>query len=356
MRKILLALLGAFLLPAMAQAQAVVTTAPVAHQIFLATNGAPLASGCVTTSVSGSATPLASYVDSTGNTPNSNPIILGSDGGADIWLTNNAYRFTVVAYDGVPGNKCASGVTQYVRDGINPWQPINAASNLLLLGAASDPSGTAGELAYRTDLGKFRGFSTLWDSFVTEANTGTLSNKTLLTPVITGATTGTGVQGTDSKLLSSGTISASSGVTICTDANGGATTSNCGAGVAKFDQLNNTASIGTTTLYAVPASGAGTYRVTCFAVITQAATTSSTLPGCSVNWTDQDSSAVIGGNVTTGNTTNTVGTYTAVIAGPIPGMEVKASTNITFNFSGYASSGATPMAYSVHVKLEYLGQ
>jgi hypothetical protein len=49
---------------------------------------------------------------------------------------------------------------------------------------------------------------------------------TITTPAITGASTGTGVQGTDSKLMTSGAVSGTS-VTLCTDANGGATTTGC---------------------------------------------------------------------------------------------------------------------------------
>jgi hypothetical protein len=64
------------------------------------------------------------------------------------------------------------------------------------------------------------------DTFVYRATTDTLTNKTLTTPVVNGATTGTGIQGTDTKLLTSGTVSGTS-VLLCTDANGGATTSGC---------------------------------------------------------------------------------------------------------------------------------
>jgi hypothetical protein len=67
------------------------------------------------------------------------------------------------------------------------------------------------------------------DTFVYRTTADTLSNKTLTAPVINGASTGTGVQGTDAKLLTAGTISGT-GVTICSDANGGVTTTSCPAG------------------------------------------------------------------------------------------------------------------------------
>jgi hypothetical protein len=66
----------------------------------------------------------------------------------------------------------------------------------------------------------------------------TLTNKTLTTPVVNGTTTGTGVQGTDAKILSSGTI-AGTASTLCTDASGGATTSGCSAGISETTLFQN---------------------------------------------------------------------------------------------------------------------
>jgi hypothetical protein len=55
----------------------------------------------------------------------------------------------------------------------------------------------------------------------------------LTTPTIEGASVGTGVQGTDSKLLTSGSVSGSAGTPLCLDANGGATTNGCGASLVQ---------------------------------------------------------------------------------------------------------------------------
>jgi len=89
-------------------------------------------------------------------------------------------------------------------------------------------------------------------SDLTNGTTGTgavvLTNTpTIATPVINGASTGTGVQGTDSKLLTSGTISGTSSP-LCTDANGGATTSSCSVvtGATKVQALIITTGICTT--------------------------------------------------------------------------------------------------------------
>lgn len=130
--------------------------------------------------------------------------------------------------------------------------------------------------------------------------------------------------------------------------------------VAKADQTAQQANIGSTTLYAVPASGAGMYRVSCYLVVTQAATNTSTLPSCQISFTDNDTSvAGLGPYTITGtNTGNSLGASNSIPALPAAESAVlnaKASTNITYDTTGYASNGATPMQYAIHVKLEYLG-
>lgn len=58
------------------------------------------------------------------------------------------------------------------------------------------------------------------------ATNPTWTTPTISSPVINGSSSGTGVQGTDSKLMTSGTVSGTAQF-LCTDANGGATTSGC---------------------------------------------------------------------------------------------------------------------------------
>src|SRR6201996_4310395 len=48
--------------------------------------GFPLAFGTLSSFVAGSSTPQATYVDSTGTTPNTNPIVLNARGEASVWL------------------------------------------------------------------------------------------------------------------------------------------------------------------------------------------------------------------------------------------------------------------------------
>lgn len=117
-----------------------------------------------------------------------------------------------------------------------------------------------------------------------------------------------------------------------------------------------TGNISSATLYSITASSIGLYRVSCYTVITIAATSSSTLPTCSVGWTDADSGASESLNLTTEPTTNVAGTLgTSATQTGTASLGPKLTSNITYATSGYASSGATSMQYAVHLRLEYLG-
>lgn len=109
------------------------------------------------------------------------------------------------------------------------------------------------------------------------------------------------------------------------------------------------ANIGTTAI--LSAAPAGRYRATCTIILTQAATTSSTLPSCAISYTDATTSAAAtgsGSSTTTATTTNTVGYSTSATAY----IDVKAGTTVSYFTSGYASSGATPMQFKAIVGLE----
>jgi len=60
---------------------------------FLDNNGVPLSGGKVYTYSAGTTTPLTTYTDYTGNTANSNPVILDSRGECSIWLGTSSYKF-----------------------------------------------------------------------------------------------------------------------------------------------------------------------------------------------------------------------------------------------------------------------
>jgi hypothetical protein len=60
---------------------------------FFDANGNPLAGGKLYTYAAGTTTPLATYTDAGGLTPNANPVILDSRGEASVWLGTSAYKF-----------------------------------------------------------------------------------------------------------------------------------------------------------------------------------------------------------------------------------------------------------------------
>lgn len=100
---------------------------------------------------------------------------------------------------------------------------------------------------------------------------------------------------------------------------------------------------------ALPSQG-GLYRISVYVIVTQAATTSSTLPAISVSWKDGDNGQAQTLQLTPSNSGNLLTTFqqgSAVIG-------VGASTDVTISSSGYASSGATQMKYTVHATLEAL--
>lgn len=119
--------------------------------------------------------------------------------------------------------------------------------------------------------------------------------------------------------------------------------------VAADGKSAQTADINAPTLYAVPTSGL--YRVSAYVVVSQAATTSSTMPNVSVSYTEATTGVAVQDQVTQTAATNQVGLHsggTAVIA-------AQQGSNIGYVTSNYASSGATPMQYAVQIKIESVG-
>lgn len=79
---------------------------------FLAVDsaGASLPGALIYTYAAGTTTPLATYTDSTGTVPNSNPVVCDSAGAANVWLTaGSAYKFVL---------QNSSGVVQWTVDNI----------------------------------------------------------------------------------------------------------------------------------------------------------------------------------------------------------------------------------------------
>ncbi|KVH29602.1 hypothetical protein WS88_34675 [Burkholderia cepacia] len=100
-------------------------------------------------------------------------------------------------------------------------------------------------------------------------------------------------------------------------------------------------------IYSVPANGF--YCVSAYAVVTTAASTSSTLPNVQILWTDADT-GVVPTYLTSTNTGNAVGT--TYNSGQVC-MYAKGGTSINYQTNSYASSGATAMAYAVHVRVYF---
>lgn len=77
---------------------------------FFDSNGDPLSGGKLYTYAAGTTTPLATYTDYTGGTPNANPVVLDSRGEASVWTGNSSYKFVL---------KTSADVTVYTVDRIS---------------------------------------------------------------------------------------------------------------------------------------------------------------------------------------------------------------------------------------------
>lgn len=103
------------------------------------------------------------------------------------------------------------------------------------------------------------------------------------------------------------------------------------------------AAITTATLW--PASTAGIYRVTWYARVTRAATSSSSL-AVTIGWTDDGVALTSAGTALTGNTTSTFQSGQLAV-------NADRLTNITYA-AAYSTSGATSMQYSLRLVVEAL--
>ena len=72
-----------------------VTLTPSPKMQFFTAAGLPLVGGKLFTYASGTTAPLVTYTDDTGNTANTNPVILDSRGEAGVWLGPSRYTFVL---------------------------------------------------------------------------------------------------------------------------------------------------------------------------------------------------------------------------------------------------------------------
>ena len=125
-----------------------------------------------------------------------------------------------------------------------------------------------------------------------------------------------------------------------------------------YDQTAQVASTSGATLSAsLPQTGF--YQVSGYIKKTTAATTSSTLGPLTLTYTDGGDSTVLTPTLAFLTSAGAIATTNATNSTTVTGMNSivpfsfygKAGTSVTFSLT-YASSGAVPMAYEVHLRLE----
>lgn len=104
------------------------------------------------------------------------------------------------------------------------------------------------------------------------------------------------------------------------------------------------ADLGATNLVAA-APASALYRIMAWIAVTQAATTSSTLPSIVIGFNNGVAQTLALTATNNGNTTTTIAQAVAVI-------RAASASAITYSTTGYASSGATPMQYEAWVTAE----
>lgn len=125
---------------------------------------------------------------------------------------------------------------------------------------------------------------------------------------------------------------------------------------ARADLFAQQANIALTPLFTVPLNSGGMYLITFVAGTTQAATTSSTIPNLQLQYTDGDtvsgvSNPGIANSSGTSPTSNSVGAETSSVTV----VNLKAGSVFSWGTVNYASSGATPMQFAAHIKVQFLG-
>lgn len=101
---------------------------------FFGTDGLPLVGGKLYTYAAGTTTPLATYTDHTGNTANTNPVILDSAGEANVWLPETtAYKYVL---------KTSEDVTLFTVDYVSVPLTANSFASPPPIGSDVPNSGT----------------------------------------------------------------------------------------------------------------------------------------------------------------------------------------------------------------------
>lgn len=105
---------------------------------------------------------------------------------------------------------------------------------------------------------------------------------------------------------------------------------------------------------AISSAVAARYRATCYVAVTQQATTSSTVPFCNLICTDPTDSVAKTVQVTPAIQGVAVNPTTGVGVSGSGMCDAKVGTAIQWSTTGYASVGATAMAYKIYIVLEQM--
>ena len=101
---------------------------------FFGTDGLPLVGGKLYTYSAGTTTPLATYVDHTGTTTNTNPVILDSNGQANVWLPETtSYKYIL---------KTPAEVTLYTVDYVSVPLTTNSFASPPVIGSGTPNAAT----------------------------------------------------------------------------------------------------------------------------------------------------------------------------------------------------------------------
>jgi hypothetical protein len=105
---------------------------PVARQYFFGPNGAAAVGYKLCSFSAGTTSPLATYTDSTGLFPASNPLILDGLGSASIWIAGSSYKFILLT----PGtdSSCSTGTQVWMVDNVSDVAYLNTLQAVLLTG------------------------------------------------------------------------------------------------------------------------------------------------------------------------------------------------------------------------------
>lgn len=163
--------------------------APVLKHRFLDQSGRPLSGGKLYSYIAGTNTPKATFVDKNETSNNTNPIILDANGECDLWITSGYYKFILKDSNDVQRwsvDQVAGGVTV---TGIGTYDSLTVQNELVVSNLAADKvvlsdidKKLISSVVTNVELDKLSGIGSKVDG-ISDANT--LTNKTIVSPVIT---------------------------------------------------------------------------------------------------------------------------------------------------------------------------